>query len=299
MQSINVTADKLSLNVQIAGVHGAPVLLFLHGFLDRQQTWKHQLAQLKAHYQVVTFDMRGVALSYSPGLQFSYQIDNLVADVSAIIDAVVGKNSRRVHLVAHDWGAVVAWSLLSEPYYARRIASCTAFGGMHLGVMWDWARHNISSLQAQKIIQVLGQAASSWHAAFINLPFLPEMLIKRGGLCLWRRLLAKNGVAIGDDYLQNTTQAQLEQMLLKPLELYRQNVFSPPEVPLKRNIEVPILQLVATNDCFIKPYVYAHLEHFASALKLQPIAAKHWLHHSHSLEFNMLVDDFVRQVERQ
>ncbi|MCA1672371.1 MAG: alpha/beta hydrolase, partial [Actinobacteria bacterium] len=81
----------------------------LHGFPQSSYQWRHQLPALAAvGYRAITPDQRG----YSPGARpegvEAYHVDRLVADVLAMADWFGG---HRVHLVGHDWGAMVAWAV--------------------------------------------------------------------------------------------------------------------------------------------------------------------------------------------
>lgn len=296
MQHITVEYQGVSLAVQVSGQRGAPSVLFLHGFPDNQNTWHHQVSQLQAHYQVITFDMRGVSLSGDAAGKDAYQIEHMMGDVEAVINAVVGKEAT-VHLVGHDWGSVIGWSFVSEPYYARRVRSFTSLSGPHLGLMWQWARRNTQSLEAQKIKRTLEQMYYSWYVLFFNMPRIPECVIKRKGLYIWQSLLTKNGVALGDEYLNGVAQADVERIMLRPLDLYRQNPFSPPSIPQPKSIDVPVQLIIAKQDKFISPHIFTYVDEYVQDLTVRHLDAKHWAHHSHWLMFNDWVDTHIQLVE--
>jgi pimeloyl-ACP methyl ester carboxylesterase len=89
---------------------GKPVLL-LHGWPDSSYLWRNQIPFLVANgFRVIAPDLRGFGRSDRPEGVGAYSLQNAVADVIGILDAL-GIDAADV--VAHDWGAAVAW--LTEP----------------------------------------------------------------------------------------------------------------------------------------------------------------------------------------
>ncbi|KDD76687.1 alpha/beta hydrolase, partial [Helicosporidium sp. ATCC 50920] len=82
-------------------------MLFLHGFPESWSAWSAQIAHFREDYDVVAMDMRGYGQSDKPRGFRSYCYRHLVNDVAAVVRAISPK--RPVYLVAHDWGANVAW----------------------------------------------------------------------------------------------------------------------------------------------------------------------------------------------
>ena len=84
---------------------GAPVVL-LHGFPQTSTSWDSVAPLLHAAgLRTLPPDQRGYSPGARPRWRHQYRTSELVADVVALIDAV----SAPVHLVGHDWGAVVGW----------------------------------------------------------------------------------------------------------------------------------------------------------------------------------------------
>lgn len=105
------TRDGLTFDVRDEGpLDGAGVVL-LHGFPEDSSSWNRVAPLLHAHgLRTIAPDHRG----YSPGARPSgvaaYHLDELVADVLALLDAV----GEPVHLVGHDWGGGVAWQVAGQ-----------------------------------------------------------------------------------------------------------------------------------------------------------------------------------------
>ena len=90
-----------------AGPPDGPLALCLHGFPDTAHTWRHLLPQLaEAGFHAVAPWMRGYAPTAVP-TDGRYQVGALVADATALHEALGG--DERAVVVGHDWGAVAAY----------------------------------------------------------------------------------------------------------------------------------------------------------------------------------------------
>jgi pimeloyl-ACP methyl ester carboxylesterase len=125
------TAPNLTFDALTAGAPDAPLVLLLHGFAESMHCWRAQVAALAAAgYRAVAPSQRG----YSPGARpdtrdtANYHIDRLMDDAVAIV-ATCGHGERRFHLVGHDWGGSIAWSLADR--YPQRLKSLTVLSRPH------------------------------------------------------------------------------------------------------------------------------------------------------------------------
>src|SRR6202011_5726071 len=100
-----IEANGLQFYVRDQG-SGTPVVL-LHGFPDTGDLWRLQVPSLvKGGFRTIVPDMRGRGRSSKPDAVSEYRLSSMVADVTAILDAL---RIDRAHVVGHDWGAAVAW----------------------------------------------------------------------------------------------------------------------------------------------------------------------------------------------
>ncbi len=68
--------------------HGSgPAVLLSHGYSATSRMWEGQVAALKTHYRVITWDMRGHGASDSPADQKQYSEAATVDDMAAILKA--------------------------------------------------------------------------------------------------------------------------------------------------------------------------------------------------------------------
>jgi pimeloyl-ACP methyl ester carboxylesterase len=154
--------DGLAFDVRDEGpLEGDPVVL-LHGFPQRATCWR-LVAPLLHEEGLRTYapDQRGYSPGARPTRRRDYRLQRLVDDALALVEAV----GRPVHLVGHDWGAVVAWSLAAQ--HPDRVRSLTAVS----------VPHPVAFLRA---FGTSAQALRSWYMAAFQLPLLPELVAGAG-----------------------------------------------------------------------------------------------------------------------
>ena len=157
---VRIPAGGHEFRARVAGLGGdGPAVLLLHGFPETSAMWTPLIDALAAAgYRVVAFDQRG----YSPGARPSdvgdYALDTLAADVLAVADAV---GFERFHLVGHDWGCVVGWTVVARE---ARVESWTAVSIPH-------PRATFAS----------GDEIPAYIRFFVQ-PQLPEAVLAFGGL---------------------------------------------------------------------------------------------------------------------
>ena len=109
------------------GPEGGPVVVLLHGWPEFSSWWRDSLEALGgAGYRAVAFDQRGYSRGARPLDVAEYCPDRLVDDVLGIAGAV---GAQSFHMVAHDWGGMVAWALATS--YPQRLKSLTVLSTPH------------------------------------------------------------------------------------------------------------------------------------------------------------------------
>ena len=125
------TAPHLTFDTLAAGAPDAPLVLLLHGFAESMHCWRAEVAALAAAgYYAVAPSQRGYSprARPDPNNTANYHIDRLMDDAMAIV-AACGSAERRFHLVGHDWGGSIAWSLADR--FPQRLASLTVLSRPH------------------------------------------------------------------------------------------------------------------------------------------------------------------------
>lgn len=158
MSMTSFTRDGLVFDVLDSGPSDGEVVLLLHGFPQLNTCWDGVAERLNAAgYRTIAPNQRGYADGARPRGRRAYRSTELVADIAALIDEL----GPRVHLVGHDWGAVVAWAVAME--HPTRLATLTAIS----------VPHPSAFLKAMP----KGQFKDSWYMAAFNVPFLPEKVL--------------------------------------------------------------------------------------------------------------------------
>lgn len=154
--------DGLTFDVIDSGPSDGEPIVLLHGFPQTASSWSQVSELLTAQgFRTIAPNQRGYSPGARPRGRRHYRTTELTADIAALIEQL---DRGPVHIVGHDWGAVVAWSLASRrPEIVR---SLTTVSVPHPGA---FARSMTRSRQP----------LMSWYMYFFALPWLPELAITR------------------------------------------------------------------------------------------------------------------------
>ena len=263
-----VVAGGLRFHVAACG-EGERLALCLHGFPECWYSWRHQMPLLaELGYRVWAPDLRGYGESDKPVGFREYAIERLLGDVAALIDA---SGSRSTTLIAHDWGAIIAW------YFAiRRVRPLERLAIMNVP-------HPFAALPA---IRTWKQFIRSWYVLFFQLPWLPERLLG-----------ARSQRAIGEAFRRSCVNP--EQFPDAVLEVFRQAAARPGALTAMlnyyrafirgggarrqkrlgtRTIETPTLMLWGEQDVALTRETTYGTAAFVSDLTLRYLPqASHWV----------------------
>ena len=159
-----VSANGLRFEVDMCGDQSSKKLaICLHGFPEHSVSWRNQLPMLAAlGYKAWAPNMRGYGNSSIPPDKKDYAIENLLADVAALIDAA---ECDETILLAHDWGAVIAWYFaIREVRPLSKLVICNVPHPAAAAENAGWS-----------------QLKKSWYILFFQIPGLPEWLISQRG----------------------------------------------------------------------------------------------------------------------
>ncbi len=292
LKSRRVRSGEHELHVVHGGQPQKPLVLFLHGYPDSHRVWRELMVALSDEYQVVAFDLKGVGESGPPAPAAHYRIDRLLPDIAAVLSEFNGDGAK-AHLVGHDWGSTVGWSFVCHPEYQDRVLSWTTISGPHLGMWYRWMADGIKSLRPRRMGQVVWQLIKSSYVLLLLAWPIPELLWGLGGTRAWRWVLRLAGVP-KDDPMLDETRAKVLSMTLRPMALYRRNIFCPPPVPEPRSITTPIHLIIPTGDPFVSESVYDDIERYVVHLTKLRVDASHWAPRSHPSSILDLLREFLR-----
>ena len=250
---------------------GEPVLL-LHGFPDCYQNWALQVDALAhAGYLAVAPALRGYAPScLAP--DGDYSLRAAVDDACAFAEQLGG----RVHLIGHDWGAVVAW--LAAARSPELFHTCTALAIPPLKHM------------PAAILRVPKQLLLSSYMELFQLPLVAEWWCRRNDFAgietLWRRWSPDWEAG---DFLDRAKDTLGQPGVLSAaLGWYRhlprvwQDAHREARGWMQQPVTVPSLNLFGENDGCMSPKLLEHSIRegdFSAGLRVEVIAdAGHFLH---------------------
>ncbi|MBF6223658.1 alpha/beta fold hydrolase [Nocardia abscessus] len=283
-----VRRDDVELAVYECGnPEGVPILL-IHGWPDTHVLWSRVAALLGGRYRVIAFDNRGAGDSSTPAAVEAYRIEELAADVRAVIDAVAP--GERVHILGHDWGSVIGWEVVAAPEAASAVASFISVSGPNLDFLGAYLR---GPLTAARLRAALAQAVASAYTVAFQIPKLPDPVLRLlSGR--WPRFLA---FFDGLDPALVETAPTLRADMINSLKLYRANIRSHLRDPRPRRIEVPVQLIVATGDRAVRPVVNAEADRWVPRLSRVEIPARHWSPISHPAELARHTAAFVARID--
>jgi pimeloyl-ACP methyl ester carboxylesterase len=120
------SSDGVRIAYEVDGT--GPALVLLHGFSNDRRLWiKHRWSvHLQATFTVITMDMRGCGDSDAPLDPNAYQVEQHLADVSAVADAC---HVDRFRLWGWSFGGTLGLHLAAHsPRLQRAVIAGTYFG---------------------------------------------------------------------------------------------------------------------------------------------------------------------------
>jgi len=266
-----------------------PTLLLVHGYPDAASVWRPVAECLSDRYDVVAYDVRGAGRSTRPDHTAAYDLEHLVADLAAVVDAV--SPDRPVHLLCHDWGSIQGWEAVTTPRLNGRIASYTSISGPSLDHAGYWVAQRLKSGSPERLAQVARQLAHSWYVGMFHLPALGPAAWKLGLDKLWPNILEKLDGVQG--------QASDTQALdgVHGVKLYRANFAKRLLKPQQRRTETPVQLIFPTRDRFMVAEIWDDLPQWVTRLWRRDVDAGHWLQVSHPQQLADWVAEFVDFIE--
>ncbi len=268
------------------GTRNDELVILLHGFPEFWYSWRHQLPVLGGRYHVVAPDMRGYNLSDKPPRVEDYRIEFLVSDVLGLIRHF-GKSQAAI--VAHDWGAGVAWAVAQRhPEVVSKLAALQ----VPMPVAW---RDNMT----------LRQFLSSWYMFFFQLPRVPEWWASRKNFAkierMYRETIVRPGAFTDEDIAAYKDALRQPGALTSSINYYRANVFRSllrgTETPKDSDgrIRVPTLFIYGEQDIAVIPSTVRDLGRFIDApyRELRIPDSGHWVQNEAVDEVNGALLEFL------
>ncbi|XP_013360580.1 PREDICTED: epoxide hydrolase 3 isoform X2 [Chinchilla lanigera] len=242
---LNLRSSGLRLHFVSAGRGNGPLMLFLHGFPQNWFSWRYQLREFQSHFHVVAVNLRGYIPSEAPKDVDCYTIDLLMADIQ---DIILGLGYSKCILVAHDWGAVLAWNF--SVYFPSLVERMVVVSAPPTSVFQDYS------------IRHIGQFFRVNYMLLFQLPSLPERLLSTSDFQILKSSLTGRKTGI-----PHLTPCELEAFLYGfsqpggltgPINYYR-NIFR--NFPLEpQELAVPTLLLWGEKDPYFQVGIVRAIE---------------------------------------
>ena len=292
-ETVTLTASGLTFSALAGGLKENPrgeLVICLHGFPDTAWTFRYQVpALVSAGYRVIAPVLRG----YEPNSQPADGDYSALALAGDVVDWIDHMGAERVHLAGHDWGALITCA--AGALAPQRFHSLTVIAGPHIARAANIMRN------------VPRQLLLSWYIMFFQLPGIAEMVVKRPGWALLRKLWRDwaPGYSLPEhEWDRLCRQFQQPGVVEAALAYYRQNA-SPGvflgwrRLGLEDLTMVPVRSLVIAgleDGCF-DSRMYDHVflvEDFPAGLRVEKLAdAGHFPHQEQPVVFNSLLLDWL------
>jgi len=264
----------VELEVFVDGPEDGTPVLFMHGWPDTHDLWRHQVAALAQDgYRTIAPDLRGFGASDKPVDVDAYQLKNTVFDMLAVLDATIG-DSAKTHVVAHDWGAAAAWGLTA--FLPDRVHTFTTLSVGHPNAFRDAG---------------VEQRARSWYMLLFNFEGIAEEWFEQN----------KDLMLASHPDRDDVVKALAEPgALTASLGWYRANahprtlVSGPIDLP---RVTVPVMGVWSTGDfALTERQMTGSKDYVDGPFRYERIdGAAHWMQAEKPAEITALLRDFMQE----
>jgi pimeloyl-ACP methyl ester carboxylesterase len=279
-KAIRVIANGITFEVFTAG-SGSRLALCLHGFPECAYSWRYQFPMLtKLGYRVWAPNLRGYGNTDAPPNISDYALEKLVNDVAELIRAA---DAQEVVLIAHDWGAALAWTLaIRQPMLIQRLIICNV-------------PHPACFLRELKRP---AQLLRSWYIFFFQIPWLPEALLKHRIADMFLRTTRNPATFPPEALTVYQENAQRPGRLTAMINWYRALIrygrwrqFSKADYP---KIEIPTLFIWGDADTALSIHTTDHTDRYVSNLEFRVLPrVSHWVQQEAHEEVNAIIESWL------
>jgi len=285
-----ITLNHHRFSLHDWGPRDAPALVMLHGFPEYGGAWAEVAAALPG-FHCIAPDLRGFGHSWAPQDPANYDLRLLVSDVAALIRSLPGP----VPVVAHDWGAILAYMLAI--WHPDLVSRLVVINGVHPGPF------------QREIARGGAQTEASQYIHYLRAPGAEARLARDGFDALRRLFAAKMDMSWlrGEVLEQYLTEWARPGVLTGMLNWYRASplqVAKPGEPianprvlsPDNGRISMPHLVIWGQDDTALLPCTLTGLDGYCDDLEIQKVAgADHWICHQMPKVVAKLIQGFMAQ----
>lgn len=281
---VRVRTRDMEFRARVEGLgEDGAVIMMLHGFPETSIMWQPLLkAAGEAGMAAVAFDQRGYSPGARPDAVGDYMMPELVADAFAVAAAL---QVDELHIVGHDWGAAVAWSMamLQDP----RVLSVTALSVPH------------SAAFVEAIQNDPEQRRRSSYMAVFRTPVLAEYLFGTLDMGLLKAMHEVNQGEPLNEYIRVLSEPGA---MTAALNWYRASALGSSDTDLAAAspmIHVPALFIGGKQDGAVaRSGIEAQAKYMAGPFESHMRSAGHWLMGEDTEFVVETIVDFVSRYDR-
>lgn len=265
---------------------GDRLAICLHGFPELNYSWRFQMPMLAERgWRVWAPNLRGYGATSKPQGVRAYALDHLTNDVAALIDAAAAEHPvRETMVIAHDWGAIIAWA-----FAIRRLRPLDRL------VIMNVPHPKV----AEREIRHWRQLKKSWYIFFFQLPRLPERMMASDGArgikgAFYNMAVDKS--RFGRDVLQTYADAALRPgAITAMINYYRALLRHRDTIDLgTARIETPTLMIWGEEDTALNIRCTEGTEQWVPNLTLHRLpGVSHWVQQEAPDTVNALLEDWL------
>lgn len=283
MDSKFVNLNGVRLHVIQDGPADGRLVILLHGFPEFWYGWKEQIEPLtSAGFRVLAPDQRGYNLSSKPLNVASYRLEETGRDVLGLMDSL---GRKRAAIVGHDWGGGVGWWLAA--HHPGRVERLVILNMPHPLVI------------ERTLLRNPGQVLRSLYAAFFQLPWLPEAILRNDDFNLLVKAMLTTshlGTFSEEDFEQYRGAWWQKGAITGMLNWYRANLRYRPDFPNGGSISVPTLIIWGAKDTVLGRGMAQDSFKLCKQGQIVMLEeATHWVQHEEATQVNSLLLDFLSE----
>jgi pimeloyl-ACP methyl ester carboxylesterase len=261
-ETTKIKIDNLIFDCRTDGNKEDELIIFLHGFPETSYMWKKLMSSFSENgFYCIAPNLRGYSKGACPKGKKHYSLDKLAKDVLDISEFL---NKPKFHLVGHDWGAAIGWKVVHD--YKDRILSWTGISVPHLQAF------------GKAIVVDQEQSKMSQYIKNFQLPYLPEIQIRKNDFRVFKKLWKNSDSNEIDDYLEVFGNPK---QLTASLNYYRSNyklLKKAAKNQILGNIHIPTLFIWGNKDIAIGSYsVSENHQYMKSDYEFIELKSGHWL----------------------
>lgn len=271
--------------------------LCLHGFPELNYSWRFQMPMLAEQgWRVWAANSRGYGHSSRPAEVRAYGLDHLTADVGALIEAAQAESPvDEVMIIAHDWGAIIAWAcaiLHKQGKFPHPLTRLVIMNVPHPKVM-------------QRELRRWEQLKKSWYVFFFQLPGLPERYMAANDAAGVRRAfygMAVDKSRFGKDVLDVYARAaQQPGAMTGMVNYYRALMRYRDAVDLgDGTVSLPTLMIWGEEDAALGLGCTVGTEQWVPALELHRLPqVSHWVQQEAPEKVNAILGDWLSRMDQR